>query len=376
MQRYASTQHCRIRQPLRPPAPRPPQIEKVSVRPRYPPPSEVEASTACATSHKKREDVSFYMYVRLQWLLPKHFSKDILTAPPPLVSAPLPTAILLHFHSPVAVAGRHTQLISGKGCNTSVTIPGAAAAAAAAAPPGVPAPSSSRPSSSAAAPHHQQQNKHHHHHHQHQHQPQQRPQPRSHGLRGGATRAPGPGFFDDDSDDSDNDDDDDDDFSSEDDPDTLFERECNGSASTTASPSSAAAARSPSSPPSARVANSNAPGCPQRESGSSSSGQHGVVGDGAGGRTAGAAGVGGGGIAAQRQAAKCASAKRRSSEKFDAVMDTLAAQVCTICAGYKCTWADDMLFAFLVTRQSRVCEDKGRREDPVVRTFLGTFVTC
>lgn len=76
----------------------------------------------------------------------------------------------------------------------------------------------------------------------------------------------------------------------------------------------------------ANPTDSNAPGVRRREAGPPSGPQDpGDEGGGGGGRNTGAAGCNG--DPAQRQAARFGGLKRRSSEKFDAVMDTLAAQV-------------------------------------------------
>ncbi|CAM9887137.1 unnamed protein product, partial [Ectocarpus sp. 8 AP-2014] len=169
-----------------------------------------------------------------------------------------------------------------------------------------PSPPSSLPPRSAAA-----SQQHHHPHKQQQH------------ARGHEVTAPAPSgdsFFDDTDEDDDHDEDDSDDFSSEDNPDTLYDG--SGSVST-ASPRSATA-MSPSS--SSRATSS--PAEPGRGESRPSVGQYRGGGSSARGRgKGGGVGMRGGGPMRQHQAGgRRPSAKRRSSEKFDAVMDTLAAQ--------------------------------------------------
>lgn len=230
------------------------------------------------------------------------------THPPPFLRTAntIPTPITVP--PAIAAAVRPLHLTTNNGYNS--TAPGAAAAAATATASPV---LCLHPKSPTA--HHQQNAQHQGH----------RPRSQGNGNNRDTTPAASSDFFGDD-------DSDDDGFSSED-PDTLYERECSGATPIAAAASSRSASSASPSPSSAR--GRHAPGAPRREAAGPSSGLHksggssGDVGGFGGGRGGGGAGRSGGagGDAAQRHAARNAAAKRRSSERFDAVMDTLAAQV-------------------------------------------------
>ncbi|CAM9402078.1 unnamed protein product [Ectocarpus fasciculatus] len=199
--------------------------------------------------------------------------------------------------TPNGSAGRPPHPATGKPYLSSTTNTRKTATATGA----TPSPPSSLPPRSASAA-------------QQQHHHPQKQQQHARGHEIAAPAAPsGDSFFDDT---DEGDDDDDDDFSSEDNPDTLYDG--SGSVST-ASPRSATAM----SPSSGSRATSSAAEAGRGEP-RPSVGQHrGGRGRGRGGGV----GMRGGGPMLQHQAGgRRPSEKRRSSEKFDAVMDTLAAQ--------------------------------------------------